>query len=69
MQFISYYLPSILQARHQQSAVNYFLYPVLDLILIERSKANDRRTKITFKELHPLFLMEKKFLSVKKNTG
>ena len=56
-----YCLPSILQARHQESAVNYFLYPVLDLILIERSKANDRSIKIIFKELHPLFLMEKNF--------
>ena len=56
-----YCLPSILQARYQESAANHFLYPVLDLILIERSKANDRRTKIIFKELHPLFLMEKNF--------
>lgn len=48
-----YYLPSILQARHRESAVNYFLYPVLDLILIERSKAKDRRIKI--------ILMEKNF--------
>ena len=52
-----------------ESAVNYFLYPVLDLILIEQSKTNDRRTKIIFKELYPLFLMEKNFLSVKKYAG